>query len=322
MADLFRPLRIAYAGTPDFAVFSLDLLLQSCHEVKLVFTQPDRPAGRGHRLQASPVKQFALANHVPVYQPKRLGSEAVTMMQDAEIDVLVVAAYGQIVSQEILDTPRFGCINNHASLLPRWRGAAPIVHAILAGDSQTGVTIMQMDAGMDTGEVLYQKSVPIVPQMTQPELLDRLASLGAKALVTVLDRLPYYQAQSRPQPAGGVTYAAKITKQQALIDWSASAQDVVRHVCAFHGVPMAFTYFNTMRVRVIEARFTVLPAEHRLPPGSVVSVTPTAVQVACGDGVVELVCVQLSGEVARLVADHHQRFSALFTTGCFSSRAD
>ena len=322
MANSSRPLRIAYAGTPEFAVVSLDLLLQSRHEVLFVFTQPDRPAGRGHKLQPSPVKRFAQANHIPVYQPKRLGSEAVAMMQDAEIDVLVVAAYGQIVSQEILDTPRFGCINNHASLLPRWRGAAPIVHAILAGDSRTGVTIMQMDSGMDTGAILYQESVSLALGTTQSDLLNQLALAGAKSLVTVLDRLPHYQAQSYAQPEAGVTYAPKITKQQALIDWTKPARDVVLHICAFHGLPMAFTYFNTMRVRVLKARVIAHSVTHDLPPGSVISVTPNAIQVACGEGGVELVCVQMSGEVVRLVADQYRRFSTLFTGGCFSSRVD
>lgn len=321
MVDVFRPLRVAYAGTPEFAVRSLYHLIQSRHDVRLVFTQPDRPAGRGQRLQPSPVKAFAQDNNVPVYQPIKLGPEAAAMMMADNIDVLVVAAYGQIVSQEILDAPRFGCINNHASLLPRWRGAAPIVHAILSGDKETGVTIMQMDSGMDTGAILYQKSEPIVPGMTQSDLLQRLATVGAESLIEVLDHLSSYQAGARQQPSEGVTYAAKITKEHARIDWTVSAEAVVRHVCAYHGTPMAFTDFNSERVRIVEARVLPLSEPHGLPSGSVISVSPAAVCVACGEGGVELTRIQLPGDVARAVSSHHDRFASLFTGGRFSARA-
>ena len=207
-------LRVAFAGTPDFAVPALVRLIASPHDVRLVFTQPDRPRGRGQRVQFSPVKIVAKDHGVPVHQPAIMGADTVELMRQEAIDVLVVAAYGQIVSQAVLDAPQYGCVNIHASLLPRWRGAAPVVYALLAGDDETGVTIMQMDAGLDSGPILYQQRLNIQPAMHQVALLEALAELGAQSIDTVLAQLPRYQSQARPQEVGGVLYAPKINKNR------------------------------------------------------------------------------------------------------------
>src|SRR5579885_137893 len=220
------PLRLAFMGTPDFAVPILRALLAAGHDVVAVYTQPPRPAGRGHREQPSPVQRSAEAAGIPVRTPAKLDAAEQERFRALALDAAVVAAYGLLLPKPVLEAPRLGCLNVHASLLPRWRGAAPIQRAILAGDVETGVTIMQMDAGLDTGPVLLQRRVPIDRAMTSGALHDRLAALGAEALIEALREIEAGTSRPRPQPAEGVTYAPKISKTEALIDWRASALSV------------------------------------------------------------------------------------------------
>ena len=314
-------LRVAFAGTPDFAVPALVRLIASPHDVRLVFTQPDRPRGRGQRVQFSPVKIVAKDHGVPVHQPAIMGADTVELMRQEAIDVLVVAAYGQIVSQAVLDAPQYGCVNIHASLLPRWRGAAPVVYALLAGDDETGVTIMQMDAGLDSGPILYQQRLNIQPAMHQVALLEALAELGAQSIDTVLAQLPRYQSQARPQEVGGVLYAPKINKKQAQVDWSGTAVTIDRHVRAFYGAPMAYTFHGDTRIRIVAVCAGREKTNPNLPAGSVIAVTPGGIEVACGDGVVLITCLQMPGARPQTVADGHGHFEQIFRNARFSAPA-
>ncbi|MDB6087927.1 MAG: Methionyl-tRNA formyltransferase [Gammaproteobacteria bacterium] len=247
-------LRVAFAGTPDFAVPALEALLRSGHRVVGVLTQPDRPKGRGRQIAASPVKTAALAHGIPVSQPQSLKAEADRVELAAwRPDVLVVVAYGLILPRAVLALPRFGCINIHASLLPRWRGAAPIQRAILAGDTETGVTIMLMDVGLDTGPMLLQERVPITASDTGGSLHDRLAALGASALLEGLDKHAAGTLAAVPQPSEGVTYAAKIEKAEALIDWTRDARAIERQIRAFNPWPIAETRLDGEQLRVFAA---------------------------------------------------------------------
>ena len=246
-------MKIAFAGTPEFAARALGALIAGGHETALVLTQPDRPAGRGQKLQPSPVKVLALAHGIPVDQPPTL-REAVARasLAAAAPDVLVVAAYGLILPQEVLDIPRLGCLNIHASLLPRWRGAAPIQRAIEAGDAETGITIMRMDAGLDTGPMLLRAAVPIGPAETGGTLHDRLADVGARLVVEALDRLADLPAM--PQPAEGVTYAKKIGKAEGLLDWGRPAAELERRIRAFDPFPGCSTGSGETQVKIWAAR--------------------------------------------------------------------
>jgi len=244
--DTDRPLRVAFAGTPEFARVALEHLHAAGFHIPLVLTQPDRPAGRGMKMQASPVKQWALDHHIPVVQPQSLRldgkhpTEAVMGQQallDARPDVLVVAAYGLILPQWVLDLPRLGCMNIHASLLPRWRGAAPIHRAIEAGDAQTGITIMQMDAGLDTGDMLVREPLAIAPSDTTATLHDRLAVLGGRLMVEVLEMAACGGLHATPQPIEGVTYAHKIEKAESVVNWADSAAQIARRIRAFDPFP-------------------------------------------------------------------------------------
>ena len=233
-------MKVAFAGTPEFAAAALEAILAAGFEVPLVLTQPDRPAGRGMQLQPSPVKQVALAAGIPVHQPEKLRTpEQQAPLAEAGADVLVVAAYGIILPQTVLDMPRYGCLNIHASLLPRWRGAAPIHRAIQAGDAETGITIMQMDAGLDTGPMLMKRVEPIHSDDTTGSLHDRLAWIGAELIVDALNALRTSSARlpATPQPADGVTYAAKIGKAEAIVDWTRPAVELERMVRAFNPFP-------------------------------------------------------------------------------------
>jgi len=304
------PLRIIYAGTPEFAVPALQALLAAGHQIVAVYTQPDRPAGRGRRLAQSAVKQAALAQRLPVEQPPSLRDPAaVERMQAHAADMLVVAAYGLLLPPAVLALPRLGCVNIHASLLPRWRGAAPIQRAILAGDTHTGITIMRMDAGLDTGPMLLERSLAIATDDTAASLHDRLAVLGAHAL---LDAVPGIAAGSlvpRPQPHEGVTHAAKIHKQEAAIDWRAPARQLERQVRAFNPWPVAQTYWNERQLRIWGA--TVLDGRDTMSsgaslgalPGQVVAVDAHGLQVATGDGVLALTRIQLAGGKAMAAGD-------------------
>ena len=240
-------MKVAFAGTPEFARIALEAIAQAGFDIVLVLTQPDRPAGRGMKLQASPVKQFAVRHGWPVAQPRSLrldgkypddAAAARQAIADAGADVMVVAAYGLILPQWVLDAPRLGCLNIHASLLPRWRGAAPIHRAIEAGDAETGVTIMQMDAGLDTGDMLLRESTPIGDDTTA-RLHDRLAAMGGRLIVEALKRADAGTLRPEPQPAEGVTYAHKVEKSEAHIDWSLDAATIVRRIRAFDPFPGA-----------------------------------------------------------------------------------
>nr|WP_299240668.1 methionyl-tRNA formyltransferase [uncultured Halomonas sp.] len=279
-------LRVIFAGTPDFAAASLQALLGSAHELVAVYTQPDRPAGRGRKLTPSPVKALALEHDLPVYQPVSLKeTDAQHALAALEADVMVVAAYGLILPQTVLDTPRLGCLNVHASLLPRWRGAAPIQRAIDAGDSESGITIMQMDAGLDTGAMLLTRNTPIEATTTGGELHDRLAQLGGEAIVTALDDLATGKLTPTPQPAEGVTYAHKLSKAEAQLDFTCSAQALARRIRAFNPWPVAWTTLNDqpLRLWLAEPEEGKPDASHQTSQaGTLLTSAPDALRIACG----------------------------------------
>lgn len=293
-------LSIIFAGTPEFSVPVLDALVRSSHQVRAVYTQPDRPAGRGQQLATSAVKRFALDHDLPVEQPATLkDATALERLSAWSADVMVVVAYGLLLPQAVLDTPRRGCINVHASLLPRWRGAAPIQRAILAGDQETGVTIMQMDAGLDTGPMLLKRTTPILSQDTSATLHDRLAVLGAQALVEALDSLDSLQPEA--QPSEGATYANKIRKEEALMKWHEPAEALARLVRAFNPWPVAETRWAGRQFRIWEAE--PKPLTHEREPGTVLQCTDDGIEVAAGTGALVLERVQLAGRKAMTAAE-------------------
>lgn len=309
-----NPLRIIFAGTPDFAAASLLALLKSHHQVVAVYTQPDRPAGRGRQLAESPVKKLAREYDIPVYQPASLkNNNEQTQLEALNADLMVVAAYGLILPPMVLDIPKYGCINVHASLLPRWRGAAPIQHAILAGDSQTGVTIMQMDAGLDTGDMLHKVFYAIQPDDTGSALHDQLAELGAKALIETLSDLPTYQAQALAQQEDEANYAHKLTKQQADMDWQLSANQLDRQVRAFNAWPVAFSTINGARVRIWQSQ--PLATQSDKQPGTILEASAEGIDVACGEGVLRLQTIQLAGAKAMPVAEVLKGKGSMFSPG-------
>jgi len=285
-------MRIGFAGTPEFAACALQALLDAGHRPVLALTQPDRPAGRGLAPQPSAVKQLALAHGLTIAQPETLKTaESRQALVDAKLDVLVVVAYGLILPQAALDLPRWGCLNIHASLLPRWRGAAPIQRAILAGDSETGVCIMQMDAGLDTGAVILRRRTPIAADETTETLHQRLAALGGEAICTVLAKPGPWPGE--PQPAVGATYAAKIDKAEARIAWEASAAEVDRQIRAFNPVPGAWGNIRGERVKVWQSSLGPLNGG---VPGEILAISDAALCVACGRGSVLLGELQRPGQ--------------------------
>jgi methionyl-tRNA formyltransferase len=298
-------LTVAYAGTPEFAAEALEALFAAGYNVPLVLTQPDRPAGRGMKLQASAVKQVALRHGTAVSQPRSLrldgkypedAQAAQLALQQAAPDVLVVAAYGLILPSWVLTLPRLGCLNIHASLLPRWRGAAPIHRAIEAGDAQSGITIMQMDEGLDTGAMLRVEIEPIQPDDTTARLHDRLATQGAQALLAVLAELEHSQGTALvavPQPEQGVCYAHKIDKAEAPLDWRLPAQTLARRIRAFDPFPGANFSHDGEIIKVWEAH--VVPSTHGAVPGRVLALDPRGPVVACGEEALCLSCLQRSG---------------------------
>jgi methionyl-tRNA formyltransferase len=292
-------LRVAFAGTPDFSVPALEALVASRHTVVGVLTQPDRPKGRGRQITAGPVKAAALAHGIPVAQPLTLKvPEGRAELESWRPDVLVVVAYGLILPAAVLSLPRLGCVNIHGSLLPRWRGAAPIQRAILAGDSMTGVTIMLMDAGLDTGPMLLKKETPIEEADTGGSIHDRLSALGATALMEALEGYAAGSLAPVPQPAEGVTYAAKIDKSEALLDWRRDASELDRQVRAFNPWPVAETRLDGEQLRVFAASVAerASSAEIASEPGTIWSVSPAGVVVQCGQGRLALHELQRPGK--------------------------
>ena len=287
--------RIVFAGTPDFAATILQGLLAKQWPITAVYSQPDRPAGRGRKLQASAVKQVALEYDLPVYQPHTLRKpEAQAELQALQPDLFIVVAYGLILPPAVLAIPRDGCINVHASLLPRWRGAAPIQRAILAGDQETGVSIMQMDKGLDTGPVYHMENLNIEPEMTSAQLHDALALLGAKCLDQSLRRIADDKLTPIAQVTNGVTYAEKISKDEALINWQSSAQAIARQVRAFNPWPVAFTHLNDQRLRIWQAQ-AVPAVDDKFAPGCVDAVGSDYVSVATVNGSLQIQRLQLAG---------------------------
>lgn len=285
-------MKVAFAGTPEFAAVALRAILATGYSVPLVLTQPDRPAGRGMRMQASAVKQVAVEHGLPVDQPERLRSEEQqASLVECAPDVLVVAAYGLILPEAVLALPRHGCLNIHASLLPRWRGAAPIQRAIEAGDAQTGVTIMQMDAGLDTGAMVAKRAIPILPADTTGSLHDRLAELGGEMIVEALGRLATAPLASVPQPDDGVCYAHKISKQEAALDWHQPAEELARKVRAFNPFPAAQAVLRGESLKLWEAQAE--PGEGRA--GVIVGADESGIRVACGTGILRLTTLQKAG---------------------------
>ncbi|AJC15574.1 methionyl-tRNA formyltransferase [Pandoraea sputorum] len=296
-------LRIVFAGTPEFAQTALAAIDVAGFSVELVLTQPDRPAGRGMKLQASPVKRYALEHGMPVAQPPSLrrngkypeeATAAIEQLRALAPDVMVVAAYGLILPQEVLDLPRHGCLNIHGSLLPRWRGAAPIHRAIESGDAETGITIMQMDAGLDTGAMISREAEPIGPEDTTATLHDRMAALGGKMIVEALQRLARDgHLPSEPQPESGVTYAEKIAKQEAVLDWNKPAETLARQVRAFDPFPGALGTVHDTPVKLWRA--SAVAGKPGTPPGAVLEVSADAIVIACGEGALRVTECQKPG---------------------------
>lgn len=287
-------LNIVFAATPEFALPCLDAIKASHHKLKAIYTQPDRPAGRGRQIQASAVKSWAQELHLPVYQPLNFkDSKSVQTLADLNPDVMVVIAYGLILPQSVLDIPKLGCINVHASLLPHWRGASPIQQAILHGDAETGVTIMQMDAGMDTGDILATVSCPVDAKETAGSLHDKLAQLAASPLLSTLDKLAAGDIEAEPQNHKHATYAPKIRKQDAYINWSESATCIERKIRAFNPWPIAFTYADKTLLRVHQAR--VVSSTTTKAPGTIMVMNQAGIQVATGKQILSIERLQFPG---------------------------
>ena len=297
-----KPLNIVFAGTPAFTLPCLDALIASQHHLQAVYTQPDRPAGRGRALQASAVKTWAQVHQLPVYQPLNFkDSQAIAELAALAPDILVVIAYGLILPQAVLDIPRLGCINVHASLLPRWRGASPIQQAILHGDHETGITIMQLDAGMDTGDMLTRISCPIFSDDTAERLHDRLADLAATPLLNTLDLLASGKAKPEQQDNALATHAPKIKKEDAEINWHKPALEIDRQIRAFNPWPVTWTQVDDQILRIHQARVIEKTSAHL--PGTIISMSKQGMLVATGENALLVETIQFSGGKAISVAD-------------------
>lgn len=310
------PLNLVFAGTPQFAVPALEALLASSHTICGVYTQPDRPAGRGQQLTPSPIKQLALTHHLPIYQPASLRNiQEQQRLQALQADAMIVVAYGLLLPAAILSTPRYGCFNIHASLLPRWRGAAPIQRAILAGDTETGITIMQMDEGLDTGALLHQVSCPINAEDTSAILHQCLAELGAPALLKTLADLEQGTLHPIPQNPAQACYAAKITKEEAQLDWRQTAVMLERQVRAFNPWPVAYTHLQNDLLRIWRAQALPNAPTHEAIPGTLLAIHKASLDVATGHGILHLLEVQLPGTRRLPVADFLNARRTLLQSG-------
>jgi methionyl-tRNA formyltransferase len=307
-------LRIIFAGTPDFAARHLDALLSSEHQVVGVITQPDRPAGRGKKLMPSPVKVLAEEKGIPVYQPASLRPlDNQQLVADLHADVMVVVAYGLILPKAVLNMPRLGCLNVHGSLLPRWRGAAPIQRSLWAGDRETGVTIMQMDVGLDTGDMLLKLACPISDEDTSASLYDKLAQLGPQGLLETLEQIASGKALPEVQDEALVTYAEKLSKEEALIDWSLSASQLERCIRAFNPWPMSYFIIDDQPVKVWKA--SVINKQPGAEPGTIVEANKFGIQVATADGILNLESLQPAGKKAMNAQDLLNSRREWFTPG-------
>lgn len=295
-------MNIVFAGTPHFTLPCLDALAHSEHKLKAIYTQPDRPAGRGHKLQPSPVKVWAETHEIPVYQPLNFKTpEAIDAFSALDPDILIVIAYGLILPRAILAIPRYGCINVHASLLPRWRGASPIQHAILHDDAVSGITLMQMDEGMDTGALFATASCPISNQETAETLHDKLAQLASTPLLTLLDNLSGGHLIPEPQDNQFATYAPKINKEDATIRWQDTAMKIDCQIRAFSPWPIAYTHANEVTVRIHKAR--VLDETSNATPGTIIAINKEGLQVATGQKTLLIERLQFAGGKAMSVSE-------------------
>lgn len=297
-----KTLRIIFAGTPDFAARHLDALLSSGHKVVGVFTQPDRPAGRGKKLMPSPVKVLGEEHGLPIFQPASLRhQENQQLVADLNADVMVVVAYGLILPKAVLNMPRLGCVNVHGSLLPRWRGAAPIQRSLWAGDAETGVTIMKMDVGLDTGDMLFKLACPITNEDTSATLYDKLADLGPQGLIETLQQLADNTATPEVQDEALVTYAEKLSKEEAQLDWSLSAAQLERCIRAFNPWPMSWMMIDDQPVKVWKA--SVIDGDTSEEPGTIIEVSKQGIQVATAKGILNLESLQPAGKKAMSAQD-------------------
>ena len=303
-------MKIVFMGTPDFASGALEALIAAGHEITAVYTQPDKPKGRGKEVQMTPVKELALKHGIPVYQPHRIkAAEEVARLKEIPADIFVVAAFGQIVSQEILDIPKYGCVNIHASLLPKYRGAAPIQWAVIDGQEKTGVTIQQMNAGIDTGDILYTKEYILDPKETGASLFDKLAVLGAEAIVEALPLIEAGKITPVPQKDEEATHAAKLTKQLGKLDFGKSAIELERWIRGLNSWPSAYTYFKGKQLKIWQAQVVDMPyaiedeacmqdsaSADAICPGTVIAVDKQSFTVAAGKGALQILEVQIEGK--------------------------
>jgi methionyl-tRNA formyltransferase len=320
------PLKIIFAGTPHFAAYHLQALLDSQHDVVAVYTQPDRPSGRGKKLTPSPVKTLALEHQLPVEQPLSLKTEeAQATLAAYSADVMVVVAYGLLLPQIVLDTPRYGCLNVHGSSLPRWRGAAPIQRAVEMGDKETGITIMQMDKGLDTGAMLHKVVCEISDTDTSATLHDRLMALGAPALIQVLEQVSLQCLQPEPQNNSAACYAEKITKEEAIIAWQESAEKIAQKIRAFNPFPIAYCFLGNDRIKIYDVNIkraikkTIEETSPEKTPlftaGEIISVGDKGIEVACSNGSIFIRTLQIPNKKAMPIADILNGYTDRFVVG-------
>lgn len=306
--------KIIFAGTPEFAAVALQALINDGNNIVAVYTQPDRPAGRGRKLTASPVKQLALAHNIPVEQPETLKDEtAIQQLKSYKADVMIVAAYGLLLPKTVLEIPALGCINIHASLLPRWRGAAPIQRAILAGDKETGITIMQMDVGLDTGDMLLKMTTPISDDDNAATLHDRLAQMGGQAIVKTISLLNKIKFIPEKQDKSTASYAKKLEKKEAWIDWSQNAEQIHRQIRAFNPWPIAQTMLDEKTVRILDS--VLLEKNSDKQPGTIINKDKDGIDVTCGKGALRLLKCQLPNSKPMQIRDLLNGHPELFAVG-------